>query len=134
MLVLDNNLLSDYLNGVPAAAQFLVEYEQERWAVSSIVLYEAFIGSLYDHIDVTPEETQRAVTTSMEILEVTGRTASEGMGLQRQLLERGEPVNQLDALIAGSAVEHGATFATAEKQFWNDAVQSVLSVAEYDPH
>lgn len=46
MLVLDNNLLSDYLNGVPAARRFLEGYEQDPWAVPSIVLFEAFMGSL----------------------------------------------------------------------------------------
>lgn len=38
MLVLDNNLLSDYLDGKDTARQFRQQHEQEVWAVPSVVL------------------------------------------------------------------------------------------------
>lgn len=134
MLVLDNNLLSDYLAGEDAARRFLVRYEQEGWGVPSIVLYEAYMGCIHGYIDGSPERVKRAVTSSMEVLEITEQTASEAATLQAELRDRGVPADHPDALIAASAREHGAAFATAEKHFWNDDVQSVLSVAEYDPY
>lgn len=133
MLVLDNNLLSDYLNGTAEARAFLAEREGEEWAVSSIVLYEALMGAVYGHIGASPEVVRAGVGASMEVLATTERTAVEGQTLQGELLDRGAPVAQLDALIAASAREHGGTFATAEKQFWTDEVRSVLDVAPYDP-
>lgn len=133
MLVVDNNLLSDYLSGESAAREFLVEYEDEAWAVSAIVLYEAVMGSVHGYVGGSPDEIRHAVTTSMEVLEVTERTATEAAALQEELLDRGVPVDHPDALIAASAREHGATFATAEKNFWRDEVREVLSVAAYDP-
>lgn len=133
MLVLDNNLLSDYLDGKDDARRFLERYEQEAWAVSAIVLYEAYMGSVHGDIDGSPEIIRRAVTTSMDVLDVTEQTANEAASLQEDLSSRGVPADHPDALIAASAREHGATFATAEKHFWKDDVQSVLSVAEYDP-
>lgn len=134
MLVLDNNLLSDYLNGVPAARRFLEGYEQEPWAVSSIVLFEAFMGSLYGYIEADPRDVRQGVWGSMEVLSVTEETAYEGLALQRELMDRGVPVDQLDALIVAAARERGATFATGEKQFWREEVKAVVSVAEYDPY
>ncbi|MFD1562810.1 PIN domain-containing protein [Haloarchaeobius amylolyticus] len=134
LLVLDNNLLSDYLNGEDDAREFLEEYEQDRWGVSSIVLFESLMGSLYGYIDASPGEITRAVNVSMEILETTEETAMEAHGLQEELQDRGAPVDQLDALIAASAQEHVGRFATAEKQFWTDDVQEVIPVAKYDPY
>lgn len=133
MLVLDNNLLSDYLDGKDAARGFLVQYDDEAWAVSSIVLYEALMGSVHGYIGGSPDEIRRAITASMEVLDVTERTAAEAAALQEELLDGGVPADHPDALIAASAREHGATLATAEQHFWRDEVGSALSVAEYNP-
>ncbi|SER79727.1 PIN domain-containing protein [Natrinema salaciae] len=134
MLVLDNNLLSDYLDGTDDARRFLQQYEHEAWAVPAIVLYEAHMGAVHGYIDGSTETIRQAVTASMDVLEVTEQTANEAASLQSELLSRGVPADHPDALIAAVAREHGATFATAEKHFWKDDVQSVLSVAEYDPY
>jgi hypothetical protein len=134
MLVFDNNLLSDYLDGKDTARVFLERYEREEWAVSAIVLYEAYMGCVHGYIDGSPDTIHQAVTMSMDILDVTEQTADEAASLQEDLMDRGVPADHPDALIAASAREHGGTFATAEKHFWKDEVQTVLSVAEYDPY
>ena len=134
MLVFDNNLLSDYLDGTEPARQFLTQHEQRAWAVPSIVLYEAYMDCVHGYIDGTPAELRQAVTTSMDVLDVTERTATEAVSLQEKLLDRGVPADHPDALIAAAAREHGGTFATAEKLFWKDSVQTVLDVAKYDPY
>jgi predicted nucleic acid-binding protein len=69
----------------------------------------------------------------MDVLAVTGRTADEAATLQDELMERGVPADHPDALIAASAREHGALFATAERHFWQDDVRSVLDVVAYEP-
>ena len=134
MLVLDNTLLGDYLDGRVEARNFLKQYEQHEWAVPSIVLYEAYMGSIHGYIDGDPEMIRHAVTTSMAVLDVTQRTAEEAVSLQKALLSRGVPADHPDALIAASAREHGGVFATSEKHFWKDEVQSVLPVAAYEPY
>jgi len=133
MLVLDNNLLSDYLDGKETARQFLEQYEKEAWAAPSIVLYEAYLGCIHGYIDGSPETIKHATTMSMEILPVTERTADEAASLQTELLENGVPADHPDTLIAASAREHGAVFATAERHFWKDDIGSVLDVAKYHP-
>jgi predicted nucleic acid-binding protein len=134
VLCLDNNLLSDYLDGRSDARRFLEEYEDEPWVVSNVVVYEAFMGSLHGVIGGDVPTIRQAITSSMDVLEVTEQTAVEAADLQEQLLARGVPADHPDALIAANAREHGATFATAEKHFWESEVQDVLDVAEYDPY
>ena len=134
MLVLDNNLLSDYLDGKPEARSFLREYEHEPWAVSSIVLYEAQMGCLHGYVDGDAWTVRQAIESSMDVLACTEETAAEAARLQEELLDRGVAADHPDALIAANAREHGARFATAEKHFWQDEVQEVLTVAEYDPY
>lgn len=133
MLCLDNNLLSDYLDGSEDARRFLENYEDEPWVVSNVVLYEAFMGSIHGYIGGDVPTIRQAVTSSMDVLDVTERTAVEAADLQNELLSRGVPADHPDSLIAANAREHGATFATAEKHFWKPEVQEVLEVAEYDP-
>jgi tRNA(fMet)-specific endonuclease VapC len=133
MLLLDNTLLSDYLDGRESARDFLDPYVEEPWAVSSVVLYEAYMGSVHGYIDGSPEQIRQAVTASMQVLPVTAETADEAVALQEALRRRGVPADHPDALIAASARERGAAFATADRHFWRDEVQAVLSVREYDP-
>lgn len=92
------------------------------------------MGSLYGHIDATPDEIIQGVSSSMEILETGKETAIEAHNLQVKLHDRGAPVDQFDALVAASALEHGGVFATAEKQFWTDDVQDVLPIETYNPY
>ena len=134
MLLLDNTILSDYLAGVDTARQFLEQYEQAVWAVSSIVLYEAYMGCVHGYIDATPAMVRQAVNTSMTVDDVTQQTAAEAETLQQELLELGTPADSPDVLIAATAREHGGTFATADKHFWNPEIKEVLSVAQYDPY
>lgn len=134
MLLLDNNLLSDYLDGKPEAKRFLEKYEHHVWAVSSIVLFEAFMGCVHGYIDGTPRTIHQAVSSSMEVLDVSEQTAVEAASLQEDLQDRGVPADHPEVLVAAAAREHGADFATAEKHFWKDEVRSVLSVVEYDPY
>lgn len=134
MLCLDNNLLSDYLDGSDDARRFLSDHEDEPWAVSSIVLYEALVGVVHGYVGGDVPTVREAITSSMDVLETTERTAGEAADLQRELLDRGVPADHPDVLVAANAREHGATFATAEKHFWRDEVREVLDVAVYDPY
>lgn len=131
--MLDTDLLSDYLNGTEAAREFLEGYEQYPRAVPAIVLYEASMGAVHGYIDASPETVHHAVSGSMHVLDTTERTATEARDLQRTLVAMGTPLEHVDALITASALEHAATFATADRRFWNHAIESELAVARYDP-
>ncbi len=131
-LCLDNTVLSDYLDGRGETRQFLQRYEDRRWTVSTVVVYEAFMGSLYGHIGGDVPTLEAAITASMDVLPVTIATAREAGELQRELLERGVPTHQPDGLIAANAREHGAAFVTADEHFWKAEIREVLDVIEYE--
>lgn len=133
MLFLDNNVLSRYIRGKDAAAEFLETYEDEQWAICSIVLYEAMEAAIHGYVDLDPPTLKRTLTASFEVVDVTERTAMEAQRLQQQLMDRGIHAENPDVLIAAAAVEHGGTFATAEKTYWRDEVQEVVDVAAFDP-
>lgn len=131
-LCFDNTLLSDYLDGRDEARQFLQRYENDQWTVSTVVVYEAFMGSLYGHIGGDVPTLEAAITASMDVLPVTIETAREAGELQRELLDRGVPTHQPDGLIAANAREHGATFVTADEHFRKEEAREVLDVIEYE--
>jgi predicted nucleic acid-binding protein len=131
MLVLDNSLLSDYLTGRDTARSFLDGWSDEPWAISSIVQFDAYAGALYGHQDLGIESVESAISPTIDVLDVTGRTAREAARLQAKLIDRGVPGEHTDVMIAATASENAATFATADQFFWKNDVQDVLSVAEY---
>lgn len=133
MLVFDNVLLGDYLDGREETRQFLEAYEQEPWAVSSIVVYEAMKGCVHGHVGGTPRTVQQAIMTSMDVLEITEMTAVEAAYLQDELSEYGVRLDHLDELVAANAREHGGTFATAREEFRREDLREILDVVPYDP-
>jgi predicted nucleic acid-binding protein len=132
MLIVDNNLLSDYLVGVEDAGAFLADREGHEWAVPAYVVYEAYLGVFHggsDRLDAV----RHGIRSDFEVLPVTERTAYLALRIQDELQNRGVTLDRADALIAASSREHGGTFATAEKQFFRDDVRDVLDVTPYRP-
>lgn len=133
MLVIDTSLLSEYLDGEPAARDFLAQRADEPWAVPSLVLYEASMGAVDGYIGGTPAEVQSSVRSAMSVLDVTAATAAEASELQEDLMARGTPGETIDVLAAAAAREHGGRFATADRFFWQEEVGEVLEVDPYRP-
>lgn len=130
MLALDNNLLSDYLSGEESARQFLLDYEDEPWAVASVTLYEAFMGANYGYITGTIDDIWRA-TDDFERLSFTPETARRAGELQQAVMDSGAQLGAVDAMTAAAADEVGATIATNDKTFWKPEVTAHLDVAKY---
>lgn len=133
MLFLDNNVLSDYLSGADSAAEFLEGYEDDEWAICSIVLYEALEAAIHGYVDMAPELLKQYLTASFDVVDVTPQTTMEAQRIQQAFMERGLQAENPDVLIVAAASEHGGTFATAEKMYWRDDAQDVVDVAAYDP-
>lgn len=133
MLVLDNSLLTEYLDGRPSAERFLEDWEDESWAIPGLVAHEVYMGAVYGYLEADVAAVRSGIQTAMDVFDITETTAAEAARLQETLLDRGVPAEKHDALIVASASEHGGTFATADQFFWRDEVQDLLRVAEYDP-
>ncbi len=132
MIVLDTNVVSDYLVGCPAAESFLREHDSERCAVSTVVAYEVMMGAVHGHLDGEPDSIRDGLTVAFDILPVDEQVTRAAVELQSELLDAGALAETQDALIAATARHHGGQFATNERTFWKPAVQSVLDVVEYD--
>lgn len=133
MLCLDSALLGDYLDGTDDARRFLQRHDAEPWTVSSVVLSEVATGAASGYVAGDVRTVEEAVTSSMDVLDVTARTAVEAAEIQSMLAERGLPLGHRDALVAANAREHAGTLATARTTFRRDGVRDALDVAVYDP-
>lgn len=132
MIVLDTNVVSDYITGHPAAASFFEEHEDEQWAVSTITVYETTMGAVHGHLDGDPAAIRAGVEQTFDVLPVDNDVVRVATALQSELLDAGVPVETQDALIAGTARYYGGRLVTNDQMFWNPAVRSVLAVAEYE--
>lgn len=130
MIAFDNNLLSDYLNGEESAEEFLTQYENEAWAVASITVYEACMGVVYGYIDATLGELCEAIG-AFEELPITAATAFEAARLQGTVMENGIQLGPVDALVAASADEAGATLATNDGTLRKPEVAEHVAIAHY---
>ncbi len=130
MLCFDNSLLGDYLDGDKRAETFLEGYEMETWAVPSLALFEAYMGALVGRPRGTIENVYDA-TREFTVLPITDETALMAARLQRTLKSEGVTLSHIDALLAGTAKDHGATFATNDETFWKTPVTNRLDIAEY---
>ncbi len=106
MLVIDTDVLIDYLRGLRAAAEFM-KSRNEPMSVSSIGVAELYAG--------VREGRERAVLeafcAAFEIIPVTAALAQTG-GLWRRDYGPSHGVGLADAIIAATAVEQAATLVT----------------------
>lgn len=133
MLCLDSNLVSDYLTGHEPAQVFLDAHPKEELVVTATTMVELYMGALYGHFDGDLDDIREALGwLGLDVLEHDHRTALEVARLQRELMDRGEPLTAIDAIIGGTARMNGATLATNDSDFLNEEVRSVLDVVAYD--
>lgn len=131
MICFDNDLLADYLDGRESAERFLGGYESELWAIPSVALFECYMGAIYGRPRGSIEDVREA-TSEFEILPVTDDVAYTAAVLQRAIKQDGIELGFVDALLAATAAEAEARFATNDGTLLNDTVASHVDVIEYD--
>jgi predicted nucleic acid-binding protein len=105
-LLLDTEVLVDYLRGLPQAAAYL-EAREERLLVSAITVAELYAG-------VREGDERRVLdrfVSAFEIVPITGEIAPKG-GLYRRDFGASHGVGLADALIAATAELNGAVLVT----------------------
>lgn len=131
MLCFDNDLLDDYLDGLDAAAEFLTEHDDELWAVSSLALFEAYMGALYGRPRGSVDDVFEA-TRGFEVLPITDETALRAARLQETLKADGVELGFVDAMLVSTADEAGATFATNDGTLRRDEVRDRIAILDYE--
>lgn len=127
MIALDTSFLLDYLDGVPATAEYLDDHEDKPVHAPSLTLFEVYRGAALtagrDGID--------RVTSGLDWVEPLGLSepaAREAALIEAELLDDGQPINLGDVLIAGICRHLGARIVTRDGDF--DRVEG-LSVEGY---
>lgn len=116
MIAFDTSFLLDYLDGEPAAADYLDEHEQKPFFAPTLALFEVYRGAARtggrEHVD-------RAVSSLdwVEPLPLDDPAAREAALIEAELLDAGEPVNLGDTLIAGVCRHRGARVVTRDGHF-----------------
>jgi toxin FitB len=120
MIVLDTNVVSELMRPQPdtAVSAWLDDQSEEELWITSVVEAE-----LHSGVDLLPAgRKQRALRDAVEgmisvdfqgrILDFDGRAARHFGKIFAHRQEIGRPIDQMDALIAATALSHGATLAT----------------------
>ena len=120
MIVLDTNVISELMRPQPeaiVAAWLNDQPEEELWTTSVV------IAELHSGVDMLPTgRRQRALRDAVEsmiaedfrgrILDLDGNCARHFGKIIAHRQEMGRPMDQMDGLIAATALAHGATLAT----------------------
>ncbi len=105
-ILLDSDVLIDYLRGVPSAVAFLAD-NADCAAVPAIVVAELYAGAR----GAAEIATLQTLTDALVVLPITAATARSA-GLLKARYGPSHGVGLVDALIAATALEHGLSPAT----------------------
>jgi tRNA(fMet)-specific endonuclease VapC len=127
MIVLDTSALIDLFRGSDQIGEFV----GEDAATTSISFYEISTG--VNHRKAKREgQFFRRFFSDIEILDFDMRAAEKAGEIMGYLLTQGSPVNTLDVLIAGTAIENGAErLITRDRDFEKISQVSELAVLIY---
>jgi len=135
MILLDNNIIRKYARPDPdkAVLNYLSEHRTEPWGISAIVLYEFL--SYYD--TQSKQRARRSQLTQVvdDVVSFDADTAAEAVSMEASLDSAGVSLDDVDLLIAATARQHQATFATADKNdFNNGPIHELLDIDIVDPY
>ncbi len=127
MIVLDTSALIDLFRGSGQIEEFV----GEDAATTMISCYEIFAGINHRKSE-REEQFFRRFFSGIEILDFDMRAAEKAGVIMGHLLSQGTPVNTLDVLIAGTAIENGAErLISRDRDFEKISQVSELAVLIY---
>ncbi len=116
MIAFDTSFLLDYLDGEPAAAEYLQAHETTPFFAPSLALFEVYRGAARtggrDQI-----ERVAAALEWIKPLPLTETAAQEAALIEAELLDSGTRINLGDTLIAGICRHNGARVVSRDSHF-----------------
>lgn len=116
MIAFDTTFLLDYLDGDPAAKEFLEAHSEKPFFTPSLSLFEVYRGAARtggrDAIDRVASGLDW-----VEPLAMTDAAGREAALVEAELLDAGNRINLGDVLIAGVCRHHGARIVTRDEHF-----------------
>jgi tRNA(fMet)-specific endonuclease VapC len=116
MYVLDTNSFIYFFKGMGNVGERLLATPPREIALSAVVLYELEVGLAKS---VAPQRRRAQVEELMALLSLLPYGAAEARATARiraDLERTGKPIGPLDTLIAGTALAHGATVVTHNRE------------------
>lgn len=116
MRCVDTSFLVDYLNGDPAAEDWLAAAESESIHAPTVALFEVYRGVLRAELPGGLEAATDALEWTIP-LPFSEPAARETARVEHELRTAGEQINYADRQIAGIARNAGATLVTRDRGF-----------------
>jgi len=135
MILLDNNIIRKYARPDPdeAVLTYLSDHRTEPWGISAIVLYEFL--SYYDTQSKQRARRSQLTQAVDDVISFDADTAAEAASMETSLDGAGVSLNDVDLLIAATARQHQATFATADKNdFDKSPIHELLDIDIVDTY
>lgn len=129
MKVLDATFLIDYLNGVDATAEYLLEHENERFVFPVPAYAEALVGEGNAPEGDVPEA--KADLAWGEVYETTEHTATLAGEIADEIGPQGPFLTGMDALVAAVGRELGAPVVSADGDLTHEETRTVVDIEEY---
>jgi predicted nucleic acid-binding protein len=126
----DTTFVIDYLSGEEATVEYLEEHSDEEFHVPAVVLHEGIDGVVKSAGDADIQEFVARLGWA-KVAPFGRRTAIEAGRVQKKLAENGAQLKPVDAMVAGTASQLGATLVTRDSDMTTDAVRGILDVREY---
>lgn len=118
MLCLESSFLVDWFQGQEYARTYLQSHDPEtRVLVPTVVLHELFVGALdTGRYPTSPGAVYHALDAT-EFVGLSAPAAEKAAEIRIALRDQGEQINPFDTLIAGVAIDAGATLVTTDGHF-----------------
>lgn len=129
MKVLDATFLIDYLDGVDATAEYLLEHDDETFVFPAPVYAEVLAGE-GNHPDGDTAEAKAALSWG-EVYEIDEETATMAGEIASETGAEGPFLTGIDALVAAVGRELDAAIVSTGRDLPHEATKAVVNVDEY---
>ncbi|MFB6191105.1 MAG: PIN domain-containing protein [Candidatus Nanohaloarchaea archaeon] len=125
-MIVDTSFLIDLLTREESAMEKAKEMEDENigYSVPSPALYEAWMGIRRGEVSGREEEELLEIIESQPVSKLGKEESEEAGKIQGELIDEGERIGHMDALIAGIARSKGRKILTSDEDF--DKVEGLV--------
>lgn len=130
MKVLDTSFLVDYEHGVEATKEYLLSNRDDEFVVPAPAHTEYLLGDVHSTRETDLAETNHELSwaTVHSVGQRTSRFAAE---IAEEVGPQGPQLTAVDALVAGTARELGASVVASDGDLTHPEVRAVVPVEEY---
>jgi tRNA(fMet)-specific endonuclease VapC len=127
MTLYDSSVLIDYLDGDPAAVEYVEDHLDERAVAPPLVLFEVYQGEVFKTGDADLDAVDAALGW-VTVVEADASVARAAAELQATLHEQGTALAARDAYVAGAAAALDERLAVADADFDVAALTDAIDV------